>query len=415
MSGVEEKLSMPYDVIVVGAGPAGSITAHDCAEAGLKTLLLEKFTLPREKPCGGAVMYRGLHILKGRLPRSLIEQKIFGLRFVLPHTNDLEFKSDKMIGITVFRDKFDEYLARRAEGSGAELRDQSRVTRAFVKDDHAGVLLSDGTEHRAEFIVGADGVNTVVGTSLGLRPARKDLTRHGLGMESDFFVGEQGVIDAMQGDPTILELLPVEGRVSYGWIFPKREYLSIGIAGAAVHMYPLRPTFDVFCRTVEKRIGQKLILKKRRTYFLGADGVQRQNICDRAVLVGDAAGFVDPMMGEGIAYAMKSGEYAASTILMALKEGRIDKKKLQSYQDRCVKDFKGNFQMAEWAGTRGTAFAKSILTKAAGHPFASEIMTMIARGEMGYTDIPARVISRLPRELPQLIRRFVLSKMSRPS
>ena len=122
MSGVEEKLSMSYDVIVVGAGPAGSIAAHDCAKAGLKTLLLEKFALPREKPCGGAVMYRGLHILKGHLPRHLIEQRMHGLRFVLPHSREVDFKSDKMIGITVFRERFDEYLARRAEGAGVELR-----------------------------------------------------------------------------------------------------------------------------------------------------------------------------------------------------------------------------------------------------------------------------------------------------
>jgi geranylgeranyl reductase family protein len=406
---------MSYDVIVVGAGPAGSIAAHDCAEAGLKTLLLEKFALPRDKPCGGAVMYRGLHLLRGNLPRHLIEQRIHGLRFVLPRSGDLDFRSDKMIAITVFRDRFDEYLARRAESAGAELRESSRVTRAFVEDDHAGVILSDSSAYNADFIVGADGVNTTVGTSLGLRPARKDLTRHGLGMESDFFVGRQGVIDAMHGDPTILELIPVKGKVSYGWIFPKKEHLAVGIAGAAVHMYPLKPMFDAFCKKVEKRTGQTLTLKKRRTYFLGADGVKRQNVSDRVILVGDAAGFVDPMMGEGIAYAMKSGEYAASTIVDALERGKHDREVLQSYQDQCVRDFRGNFQIAEWAGTRGTTFAEYILTKAAGYPMASEIMTMVARGEIGYSHIPATVISRLPKELPQLIRRFVQSKVSHPS
>ncbi|MFX1580221.1 MAG: NAD(P)/FAD-dependent oxidoreductase, partial [Promethearchaeota archaeon] len=101
---------MTYDVIVVGAGPAGSTAAYDCSKQGLKTLLLEKYKLPREKPCGGAVMYRALRIIEGKMPRDLVEQKIYGLRFILPDGKKTEFISDKMIGITVFRDRFDEFL-----------------------------------------------------------------------------------------------------------------------------------------------------------------------------------------------------------------------------------------------------------------------------------------------------------------
>ncbi len=404
---------MRYDVIVVGAGPAGAIAAHDCARAGLSTLLLEKYSLPRYKPCGGAVMYRGLHILQGRLPSRIVEQKIHGLRFILPDGKKAEFTSKKLIGITVFRNRFDEFLARRAEAAGAELVEEARVIDASVDDSHAAVMTKDGREFRAKVVIGADGVNSVVAKSLGLRPKHKNLNRVGLGMESDFFVGEEGVMKATRGDPSILEISPVEGRVSYGWVFPKRENLAIGIAGAAAHMYPLRPAFEQFYKKMEKRFGVDLAPTRTWTYFLGADGITSQNVRKRALLIGDAAGFVDPMMGEGIAYAMKSGVYAAQVIAGAFELDRFDREFLESYQQLCINEFGNNFQMAEWAGLRGTSFAELVLSKASGFPLSSTIMAMVARGEIGYSDIPYVIMKSLPRELPRIVRHIVMSRISK--
>jgi geranylgeranyl reductase family protein len=402
-------------VIVVGAGPAGSITAHDCAKAGLRTLLLEKSKHPREKPCGGAVMYRGLHILRGRLPANLIERRIHGLRFLLPHDEAAEFSSKKIIGITVFRERFDEFLAQRAADAGAELREMTKVSKASIGPHGVSVLTADSQELKARYLVGADGVNSVVAKSLDLRPARKNLQRVGLGMESDFYVGEEGVMKATNGNPSILEIIPVEGRVAYGWMFPKSEHLCVGIAGAAAHMYPLRPAFDSFRRKVEKRIGISLNLVKRRVHFLGADGISSRNVCDRALLVGDAAGFVDPMMGEGIAYAMRSGVHAADVITRAAESGRYDKAYLEQYHRLCKKEFEANFAMAEWAGLRGTFFAETVLKMAASYHLASDIMTKVARGEIGYSAIPYTVLKDLPREIPRFLQRLVRSRMNNSS
>ncbi|MFW9800686.1 MAG: NAD(P)/FAD-dependent oxidoreductase [Candidatus Thorarchaeota archaeon] len=418
MAGVvrrEEFSLVPYDVIVVGAGPAGSVTAHDCARAGLRTLLLEKFSLPRDKPCGGAVMYRGLRILKDGVPKSLVEQRVHGLRFTLPKGDSAEFRSDKLLGITVFRSRFDEFLARRAATAGAEFLEQARVLGATSDRQGTTVRLSDGREFRSQFLIGADGANSVVAKSLALRPDRKDLTRVGLGMESDFHVGAEGVLEAMNGDPSILSIVPAENRVSYGWVFPKKEHLSVGIAGAAAHMFSLRPMFDAFCRKMEKEIGVELTAVKRRAWFLGADGVVNKNVMNRVILVGDAAGFVDPMMGEGIAYAMKSGVFAAEVILQALEEEKYGEGFLEQYQKLCVREFGANFRMAEWAGLRGTSFAEFVLTKASGHRLASEILAMLARGDIGYSAIPQTIVKSLPRELPDILRRIVQSRMAGPS
>lgn len=408
----EESQKVPYDVIVVGAGPAGSIAAHDCARAGLKTLLLEKFSLPRDKPCGGAVMFRGLHILNGQVPKSVVEQRIHGLRFMLSNGDAAEFKSDKMLGITVFRNRFDEFLARRAARAGVELLEKARATGVSLNREGVAVQLSDGREFASQFVVGADGVNSTVAKCTGLRPERKDLNRVGLGMESDFHVGEDGVLKATAGDPSVLLLVPVENRVSYGWVFPKKEHLCVGIAGAAAHMQRLRPIFDSFVVKMEKELGVRLKPTKRRVHFLGADGVTSKNVTTRVILVGDAAGFVDPMMGEGIAYAMRSGVHAARVITNALESNRTDEGYLEWYQKLCSKEFGANFRLAEWAGLRGTSFTEFVLSKASGHPLASELLTMLARGEIGYSEIPQTVVKSLPRELPRLLRRVVESKVS---
>lgn len=398
-------------MIIVGAGPAGSIAAYECAKHGLTTLCLEKSPIPREKPCGGAVMYRGLRILGGRLPRSLVEQKIYGLRFSLPNGATSEFISDKMIGITVFRDRFDEHLTKRAVNAGSDLMENTPVIHASTSKESAKVRLKDGREFRSKFIIGADGVNSIVSRSLGLRPQRKDLTKVGLGMESDFYVGTEGVNHAMNGNPSVLEIIPADDRISYGWVFPKREHLAIGVAGSAVHMRALRPTFDQFYKSIEKKIGIPLTLEKRRTCFLGGDGLVSANVVDRAILVGDAAGFVDPMMGEGIAYAMQSGIFAADVIIKAIEEGKHDSAQLSEYHTLCKKEFSANFQMAAWAGSKGTSFAERVLPSVNGFKLASDVMAMIARGEIGYADIPYVVLKNLPRQIPHIIQQAIQSRI----
>ncbi len=398
-------------MIVVGAGPAGSIAAYETARAGHTTLLLEKFPLPRDKPCGGAVMYRGIQIVHGAIPLHIIEQKIYGLRFMLPGDKGAEFKSGKLIGITVFRSRFDEYLARRAEAAGAELIDEARVIKASVGQNSALVRLDDGREFTSEVIIGADGVNSIVSRSLGLRPEHKDLSSVGLGMEADFHVGENGVMKATNGDPSILEIIPVTGRTSYGWVFPKREHLAIGIAGASVHMQPLRPIFEAFRRKQETRLGVELIPEKRRTYFLGGDGLRGKNITNRALLIGDAAGFVDPMMGEGIAYAMRSGQFAANVIDDAFRRGSFAERSLSRYPQLCRDEFGANFAMAKWVGHQGLGFANSVLSKAQNLQMSSEIMVALSRGEMGYSNIPLQVLRKLPRELPGYVKKVVRERM----
>ncbi len=406
------RMTMKYDVIIVGAGPAGSTAAYESASNGLDTLLLEKFSLPRTKPCGGAVMQRALNVIDKRIPSEIIERKIFGLKFVFPDYEEAEFVSKKKIGITVFRSRFDEFLARRAESAGATLLEEAEVVDASVDDECATVKLRDGREFGGSYLIGADGVNSIVSRSLGLRPKRKSPHSVGLGVETNVHVGEESVLEAMKGHPEVLRILPAASRISYGWVFAKKEHLAIGVAGASAHMHPLRPIFNQFHKRMEKYLGIEIPIEKRYTHFLGGRGVLGPNVCKRAVLVGDAAGFVDPLMGEGIAYAMRSAVHAVNTIQECKEKEESSSKHLMKYHDSCKKEFGANFQLAEWFGLRGASFAEWLLKKAEGHEISAKILAGLARGNFGYAHLPLIILRELPSELPMLIEKIVRSRIS---
>src|SRR5512136_1871793 len=112
---------MDYDVIIAGAGPAGSTCARACAKAGLRTLLLEWDSFPRPKPCGGALSELGLSHLGFPLPPELIERECFGVRLHYgPYT--VEVRKDQRIAVMVDREQFDQYLADQAVAAGSILR-----------------------------------------------------------------------------------------------------------------------------------------------------------------------------------------------------------------------------------------------------------------------------------------------------
>jgi hypothetical protein len=107
---------------------------------------------------------------------------------------------------------------------------------------------------------------------------------------------------------------------------------------------------------------------------------------------------------------MKSGVFAARVAVQAVELDRYDDSLLSKYDALCRKQFGASFGMAAWAGMRGTSFAEFVLPRASGYRIASDVMVMLARGEIGYSNIPATVLRRLPRELPNIFRRYLQTR-----
>jgi menaquinone-9 beta-reductase len=325
------------DVVVVGAGPAGSTTAYYLAQAGLDVLMLEKSTFPREKVCGDGLTPRGVRALVA-MGISVSEQDGWvrnkglrvigaGKRLELPWP---ELSSYPGYGLVRPRTDLDQMLARRAQQAGARLLEGITVT-GPVLDERTGRITgvvskeADGERtYRARVIVAADGNSSRLSVAMGL--LKRDDRPLGVAVrtyyqsprhDDDYL---ESWLDLWDGD----RLLP-----GYGWIFGMGDGTSnvglglLNTSAAFGHTdyhallrkwlagMPAEWGFTEENRTQPIR-GAALPMGFNRTphYYQGL------------LLVGDAGGMVNPFNGEGIAYAMESGEILARTIAQALARAR---------------------------------------------------------------------------------------------
>jgi geranylgeranyl reductase family protein len=310
-------MNLDYDVIVVGAGPGGSTAARFCAQAGLKTLLIEKQRLPRYKPCGGCVSIKTIRLLGFDLS-NVVENTIYGVKFTYCLKDPFFIQSSEPIAFLVMRDRFDQFLTNKALEEGAGLLEGEKVTR--VKNGGAGVEveLARGERFYCEYLIGADGAGGVVAKSLSLSLPQGN--GNGMGVESE--IPFESVIDFPEKE---LQLIHLDfGRIpnGYGWVFPKREGLSIGIGGMSREGEKVNPRqyFVDFLRSLNYLDGRKV--ERIIGHSLPSFYDERQRVsAERFLLVGDAGHMIDPLTGEGIYYALRSGMLAAEAIIQSKKKG----------------------------------------------------------------------------------------------
>ncbi len=323
-----------FDVIVVGAGPAGATTARHLARSGLKTLLLEKEKIPRYKPCGGGVTAKVARVLDVDFSPT-VEDTIEGLSVAYGWRKRFPVQTGRTLGWCVMRDKFDAVLAEYADKAGAELRDNSPVTRVQLEADGARVQ-TRREELRAEVVVGADGANGIVARAAGLNKSR----RIAAALEAEMDLSSSAVETWRR--VWHLDYAAIPG--GYGWIFPKAEHLSVGVG-------TFRPEARLNLRQVLNRyLASEPTLQsptkvKLRGHLLPMGGRGAPAHAPRVMLVGDAAALTDPFTGEGIYAAIKSGAIAAEEIARGFASGNFS---FANYSRRVHDEFTRDYRYA-WA------------------------------------------------------------------
>ena len=287
-----------YDVAVIGAGPAGSTTAYRLARAHARVLLLDKVRFPRDKPCGGGLTMRAVR----QLPFSVepvVEDRITRARCRLRYGGVIERESEQVLCLMTQRRRLDAFLVERAVEAGTEFRDGVRVS---VQSDSS--IRVDGEAIEVEAVVGADGANGITARTLGLGGG----IVNGVALEGNLPY-ERLPPGAWRG-MLVLELATVPG--GYGWIFPKGDHVNVGVGGWGQEGPRLRAHLRVLCehygielREVSGLRGHRLPMRRRETLL--ARG--------RALLVGDAAGVLDPVSGDGIYEAFVTSRLAAEHVL----------------------------------------------------------------------------------------------------
>jgi geranylgeranyl reductase family protein len=372
-----------YDVAIVGAGPAGSRLAWRLASAGARVALVDA-SHPREKPCGGGVTGRALALVADQLAGAPLSAVVVrdarfgqdGARAGVPLRHDGCTAASALL--IVSRAHFDGLLRERAIAAGAHPI-VARARDVVVDDACSGVILDTGESVRARVVAGADGVNSLVRRRTG-----RAFGRHDLSIAAGYFV--HGV-SSLTIDVEFESTPP-----GYLWSFPRQDHLAVGVCAQADR------TRSAHLRAVALRwIGERSLEAANRLQAyswpipsLSAEALDRERPAgDRWLLVGDAAGLVDPITREGIYFALRSADLAGDALLGGNPQ--------RAYVERLRHDVIDELRRAAElkAGFFRPRFTRLLVHALASSAHVRDVMADLVAGEQPYRTLVRRLMATL--------------------
>ena len=391
------------DALIIGAGPAGSFAAELLAKAGARVALFDGRPEGTPKACGGGVTAKALKAwpqLLNAAGRTIDELDLYS-----PSGKKLHLQLDEPFAI-YSRVVFDSYLRDRARDAGAQIVSEKISARKAKRTETGWSLRNDnGDEWMGRMLVGADGANSGIAKKLAGPLPPSD-------MEVAF--GYRAPLPANEIAPTVVAFLP--RWVGYAWAFPRPDHISFGIA-TTQDAFEHQPLDDLLWRfmvgyyqqsegarikfwrdeeetAASQRVRSHLNDTAER-YAARIPGLAATTWEDRRVcgpgwaLLGDAAGFADPVTGEGIYYALRSAELFAEAYLS---------EHAGTYEQRWREDFGADLSRAAQMRRRfygnfwGAPFTERMIEFARGHRGVKRVLGDLVAGEQGYVDLKKKLL-----------------------
>jgi len=342
---------MKYDVVVVGSGPAGSVTARFAAESGANVLIIERRQEVGVPVLCGEGISKGVDEFKVLEGKRWIANNMDGARIVSPDGTMVKLAADMAgdeTGYVLYRDIFDQELARGAIRAGAELMLNTCAVNILKENGKInGVKAKQFGEEfdiEADIVIGADGVESKIGRWAGMKTTLKPY---------DLETCAQYTLSNVEFDRAYCDFY-LGKKIApggYAWIFPKgKDIANVGIGILASLSEP-----GMSLKLLDKFINSRPELKKGEPlrFLAGAVPVAEpiESVRDNLLLVGDAARQVDPITGGGLMASIEAGKTAGETIGKAIDEQRFDKKMLLPYEEKLkntlYKKLKRNYVVKE--------------------------------------------------------------------
>ena len=296
-------MTSSYDVIVVGSGPAGACAAWRLALSGVTVAVVEKAALPRYKTCGGGIVGRAMQALPLDV-RHVVEQDCYTAQLNLLRAG-LSFTTRRQTSIVsmTMRDRFDFALLSAAEAAGAVVYQRCAVEDVSFHGDCLTVGTNAGSM-KAKFVVAADGALSTVARKMGLADGRVLIPA----LEYELTIPPDRM-DRFRGIARF-----DFGSLSHGyaWAFPKNDQLSIGVLSTTQRGSDLKHAIGTYLHLLGCGSASHI---ERHGYVIPMRPRNGPCVDKRVLLVGDAAGFADPVTGEGISFAIRSGLMAAQSLI----------------------------------------------------------------------------------------------------
>ncbi len=374
-----------FDVAIIGSGPSGASTAFHLAKKGISTVIIEKEKLPRYKTCGGGFVFRGRKNMPFDIS-NVIEREFNTVDIFLGKKLHFQtVRKDPTITM-IMRDSFDNLIVEEAKKLGVTLLENNKLTAITFKDKKAYLTTSE-TEISASFVIAADGALSPTAKMAGWDKETRKLIP---ALEYEVEVPEEDfnrLKDEVRFD---IDAIPY----GYAWNFPKKNHLSVGVASTKKAKINLKKYYQEYLKT----IGITTILKESQHGFQipiapRTDGFVKNNV----FLIGDAAGFADPITAEGISNAIYSGVLVAE----AISESNLHLEKakelyLEKLEAKLLPEIKTALWLAKWFYEQKTI--RNVMLKKYGQRF-SEAMADIFHGERSYPKDIKQAITKKIKEL----------------
>ena len=361
-----------FDVAIIGAGPAGASAAYYLVKENKKVILLEKEILPRYKTCGGGVVYRVNSFLPYEF-KNIVENNCC-VAEVVDHRAGVNFfvkRNFPMVSL-VMRDNFDIYLIEESRNLGANIIANFEVENLFLNSNFVEVIGKLGKNIFSKYVISADGALGAISRKLNLTSRIIRIPA----LESEVYVDENTFNQFKNNVRFDFDIIPN----GYGWVFPKRKHLSVGV----VRMKKGNINLKEMLKFYFDFLGLKKVYKiEQHGYVIPFKTNFSRITKDRILLAGDAAALADPLTGEGISSAVLSGKFAAEAII----EGGENKYTVEKlYNDKIRNSIFKEHRYAKLLAIIVYSFPKlrAFLFKKFGHRL-SELITDIIVGEKKYS------------------------------